>query len=284
MSTLIRARRPFARSAIGAGSDAVIAGVWLPSGSILTRVRGEVSMVAPTEMLLSQVCVYGVEGWILPVDDPDTVTLMDALWDSHVPKDTSAFVLDLDTAAADSTAFYEPGMIAWEFLFDLGVDARRMLHRHKFCSAANAAIGFRQDVETPFTEHWFAGAIERIDMKRSIRVNGPSLAVFAATAPLTTMTSASAAVGAMDENDWGRIKYIDSVMELAMQDLLGLVETGAETPWEDAAILLKDYMDPLVLEANAGTLFANTWLASGELVFDVVVPGRIPTRTLTGGR
>jgi len=284
VSTLLRARRVFAQSQIASGEDTVIAGVWMPSGSILTAVRGEVALTGPSELLLGQVVAYGLEGWILPVEDPDSVVTMNALWDSHVPKDTGSNILDLDADAADSTVFYEPGMIAWEFLYDVGLQPKRILHRKKICSAANSLLGFRQDEETPFIEHWFPGSVERIDFRRGIRVQAPSLAVFAVGSPLTTSTSATSPVAALPEDEWGRIKYIDHVMEMAFMDLLGLVEAGAETPWEDAASLLRAYLDPLALEGNAGTFQPKSWLAAGELVFDVVVPGRMPMGVLTGGR
>ncbi len=82
----------------------------------------------------------------------------------------------------------------------------------------------------------------------------------------------------------GEVKYIDHVLEMAMMDLLGLTEAGAETPWEEASDLLRAYLDPSLLEPNAGTFVGTSWGAFGELTFDVVVPGRMPTRVLTGGR
>lgn len=284
MSTVLRARRPFAMSAIAVGTDSVIAGVWLPAGSILTAVRGHVSLTSSTELLLNQAVAYGLEAWILPVEDPDSVVTMNALWDSHVPKDTSDNLLDLDADAADAAPFYEPGLITWEFLFDVGLTPRRISHRHKICSAANAALFFRQDTETPFLEHFFAGAVERFDIRRGIRVSAPSLAVFAVASSSGGSTSTGNPIAAMPENEWGRIKYIDTVLEMAMIDLLGLTEAGAESPWEEAASVLKAYLDPAMLENNAGVMAQTAWNASGELVFDVVVPGTMPTKVLTGGR
>ncbi len=262
----------------------MMGGVWLPSGSILNRVKGHVGLAGASELTLSQGCAYGVEGWILPVEDPDSVQTMNAIWDDFVPKDTTSDILDLDTATPDSNTFYEPGMIAWEFLFDVGTQPRRILHRHRMCSPANSMIMNRQDTETPFIEHWFPGANERIDVRRPIRVSGPSLAVFAVAVPDSLATSATTPVAALGEDRWGQIKYIDNVLERAMMDLLGLTEAGAETPWEEASDLLRSYLEANVLEANAGTMVQMPWTAIGELVFDVIVPGRMPTKILTGGR
>lgn len=262
----------------------MVAGVWLPSGSILSGVQGVIKLNGSTELTLAQGCAYGVEGWILPMEDPDSGVTMNALWDSHVPKDTLVDVLDLDADAADAAAFYEPGEIAWEFLIDIGLQPKRIYHRHKICSAAADAIMTRQDEETPFIEHWFPGAVERVNIRRAIRVREPSLVVFAVAVPDTGSTSSTAPVASFAEENWGQIKFIDHVLERAMMDLLGLTEAGATTPWEEASALLRAYLDPRLFEVNSGTFVGSSWNAFGELVFDVVVPGRMPSKVLSGGR
>lgn len=284
MSTLLRARRPFGLSAITLGTDAVLAGVWLPAGSILSAMRGSVNLNGSVELLLSEMTSYGVEAWILPVEDPDSVVSMNALWDSHVPKDVLSFTLDLDADAADATSFYEPGFIAWEFLYDVGLTPQRISHRHKICTPANAALAIIQDTETPFIEHWFPQSVEHFDFRRPIRVSAPSLAVIAVGIPDGLGTDASEAIVALTEDEWGRIKYIDDVLEMAMQHLLGLFEAGAETPWEEASLLLRSYLDPLVQENNAGVFSNTVWNVGGEIVFDVIVPGKMNADILTGGR
>ncbi len=283
MSTLLRARRPFGVTVIATGSDTVIAGVWLPSGSILTRVQGIVKLNNSTALTLLQGAAVGLEGWVLPMDDPDNGVTMNALWDAEVPKDTGGDVLDLDSGGADASPFYEPGQITWEFLFEVGMQPRRIFHRHHIVSPLDAIL-LRQDEETPFLEEYFAGFREKVDIRRSIRVANPSLVVFAVAVPDTLQTSATAPVAPLAEDEWGRVKYIDHVLEMAMMDLLGLTEAGAETPWEEASDLLRAYLDPSLLEPNAGTFVGTSWGAFGELTFDVVVPGRMPTRVLTGGR
>lgn len=266
---------------IATGSDTVVAGVWVPSGSIISGVQGVVKLNTSTELTLAQAAAVALEGWILPMEDPDSGVTMNALWDSHVPKDTLVDLLDLDADAADAAPFYEPGLITWEFLIDIGLQPRRIFHRHHIVSALDA-IGFRQDEETPFIEHYFAGFKERVNLRRPFRVREPSLVVFAVAVPDTLETSATSPVAALPEDEWGRIKYIDHVLEMAMMDLLGLV--SAASPWTEASALLRSYLDPRMLETNAATFVGVSWTAVGELVFDIVVPGRMPAKVLTGGR
>lgn len=283
MSTLLRARRPFGVSVVATGTDSVLAGVWVPSGSIISRVQGVVKINNSTALSLAQAAAVGLEGWILPVEDPDSIGTMNSFWDSHVPKDTVVDILDLDTGAADTSPFYEPGNITWEFLYDLGVHAQRIFHRHHIVSALDAIL-IRQDEETPFLEEYFAGFLERVDVSRQFRVREPSLVVFAIAVPDTADTSSTSPVAGVLERDWGRIKYIDHVLEMAMMDLLGITEAGAETPWEEASALLRTYTDPSLFETNSGTFIGTSWTAVGELVFDIVVPGRMPTKIISGGR
>jgi len=283
VSTLLRARRPFGVSVIATGTDSVVAGVWVPGGAIITGVQGEVKLNTTTEITMAQAAAVGLEGWILPMEDLDSSVTMNALWDSHVPKDTIADTFDLDTDAADAGSMYEPGLISWELMIDVGMTARRVYHRHEIVSALDAIL-IRQDTETPFIEHFFAGLKYRVDLRSSIRVRQGSLLVFGVGVPDTLETSATIPLQGFNEDEWGRIKFIDHVLEQAMMTLLGLTEAGAETPWEEAAQLLRRYLDPRLLELNAGTFVGVSWTAVGELVFDIVVPGRMSTKILTGGR
>ncbi len=281
--TRLLSRRIF-QTSVAAGADDVIAGVWLPGGSVINSVRGNISLSASTERLLAQAVGYGIEGWILPVADPDSVATMSAMWDALVPKDTMVSALDLDTSAADASPFYEPGAIVWEKVIDVGIRPRRIFHRHHIMSVADSALFIRQDVESPFTEHWFPKANVRVDLVRRMRVRGPSLLVFAVAAPDFAETNATTPLAALTEPEWAQIKYIDHVVERAMMSLLGLTEAGAETPWTEAITLLKTHLDPQILEADAGAFQGASWFCVGELVFDHSVVGKMNPRVLTGGR
>ncbi len=172
----------------------------------------------------------------------------------------------------------------WEKLLDIGVQPRRIFHRHGLLTPANAIAMSRQDTETPFVDHWFPRAVVNVNVRQQYRVRSPSLCVFAVASPDMSQTSASVPLNALAETDWGQIKYIDHVVERAMLDLLGITEAGAETPWEEASALLRRHLDPVALEMDAGVFTNITWQAAGELVFDHVVPGRMPSQVLTGGR
>ena len=60
-----------------------------------------------------------------------------------------------------------------------------------------------------------------------------------------------------------------------MLHLLGVTEAGAETPWVEAAALLRKHLDPDIFETTGATFISKTWRAAGELKFDHEVEGTL---------
>lgn len=281
MSTRMKARRTFQRNVV-ADSDDVVAGVWLPAKTKVNSVRGYASFTAGQQAL--GVAVMGaLEGWVLPVEDPDTAQTMEVVWDLFVPKDTGANVLDLDTATQDTTPFFEPGEVYWESIFDIGAQPRRLYHQHFMSTIGHNAISVNRDPATPFLYEYLPGKVVRFGTG-PFRVDGPSLLVFGAAAPLMDVTSASAALDALAEEDWGQLMFIDHVLERAQLSLLGLTEATAETPWEEAVVLLRTYLDPIVLEETAGSFLGINWSVKGEMQVEVEVQGTMPKSLIDTGR
>ena len=78
-----------------------------------------------------------------------------------------------------------------------------------------------------------------------------------------------------DDEKWlMQLKYMEVVLEQAWMWLVGLVETGAETPWEDAANMIGDFLEPNVNEETAGDFKAVTWQTFSKMTFEITVPGR----------
>ncbi len=281
MGTKMIARRTFQRTILS-GSDDVLAGVWLPAN---TRVNGASGYVGArtAKAPIGTAAMAAVEGWVLPVDDPDATATMEVHWDTHVPKDTGVDVLDLDTVAQDTAPFFEPGEVFWESLFDIGVQPRRVFHHHWMSSAEKNSLAINRDPETPFLYEFIPGKTFPIGTG-PFKVIGPSLLVFGGAAPSMNATSTSAALAPLAEEDWGQIQFIDHVLERAQLHLLGLFEAGAETPFEEASALLRSYLDPPVLEETGGYFLSDTWNMAGELIVDLTVEGTMPKQTINTGR
>lgn len=275
MGTTLVGNRMFASQVI-AGVDVVVAGIWVPAGSMIRSVTGYVVFEAAVERGLNEIGLGAVAAYVLPVQDPDTSGSMNTTWDRLVPKDGSSEVLDLDTGNADAAKFWEPGGQSWETVFEVGVQPRKLMQKHFMSSMGHNAIAVNRDPETTFDYEYIGGATIPVKAVGPMFVDGPALLAVAVASPLTTLTSATAAIAAITEPEWAQLQYIDEVLERAYLHLLGLTETGAETPFEEATALLKTHLDPFVLEVSGGIFQPTTWNVIGEMRFEVEVQGSLP--------
>ncbi len=266
------------------GTDEVMFGISLPSDTVIHDIRAKISLTNTLEHSVQQACRYACEGWILPVHDPDAAPTFDNLWDTLVPKDTDVQTLDLDTGAADSTPFFEPGEADWSDLLDIGLRPERLYHRQKILTFSNGGPRFVfQDNQTPFSVIWLPGDSFRIHIRRRLRVRQPSVLLFAIAAPQTDDTTATQE-SALAEAEWGQVKYMGHVLERAMLHVLGVVEAGAETPWEEATALIQKHLDPDVREDTAGRFTASSFEFIFEAMIDHSVVGELAKQAVSTGR
>ena len=268
-----------------AGTDQVIAGWSLPSETVIHDIRLKVQMVGNSFVLDPNVAhMYAVEGWILPVHDPDAAPTYDALWDQLVPKDTDQEVIDLDTEASDTSSFYEPGEAGpWSEVMDIGLNPERVYHRHKIQTSGNGARLVYQDTQTPFAEKWAAYDQFMVHVGKRLRVRQPSVLVFAIATPVLDSTTTNIA-SVLTENEWPQLKYASATLERALMSLFGLTEAGAETPWVEASALLKKHIDPDMYEETAGSWGQADYRIYTEAMLDHSVVGDIGKLTVSSFR
>ncbi len=263
------------------GGDTTMFGVSLPSDTILNRIQAKIQLVGQSEQLAqNKCCVYAVEGWVVPVNDPDTALQMEVLWDQQVPKDSDVQVLDLDTVASVTDEFFNPGEMDWQRLFDVGQRPKRLFHRHKMLTFQNAMYRF-QDTETPFNNVWNAGDAFNIDIKRRMKISRPSAVIFAiASSEVDDTTATKESV--LLENEWSRVKYMREAIRMGLMSAIGLTEAGAETPWVDSLNVIQKHVDPDVFEQVGATFVSEAFEVYGEAIVDHSVVGDIPDRKALG--
>lgn len=282
MSIRMFARR-FGHIEVATGTDRVFFGMSLPSDTVIHDISIAVSVVAnqPTANI-GNATMYAAEGWILPVPDPDGSNDYDGQWDLLVPKDTDVEAIDLDTLATDATPFYEPGEPDLTGIFDIGVQPERIWKRERMLTAASGAIAVNRDPATPFAYEYLPGDSFHIRVKRRLRVRQPSVLVFGLASPSLDDTS-DTVPGHLLEAEWPQVKYIGNVLERAILHLMGIVETGAETPWEEAIVLLKKHLEPDVQEDTAGNWVSPTWIVTSKGIVDHSVAGNLQQTQITTG-
>ncbi len=270
---------------IGAGADTIVFGITLPSDTVVHDIKFRITttFVAGETLNQAQFCGLGCEAWILPVLDPDAAQGYENLWDTLVPKDTDVQTLDLDTGAADATPFWEPGEMDWSALFDVGLRPERLYGSYRFMRLGDSSLFTFQDNQTPFAIKWVPGTVFRTNIRRRLRVRQPSVLLIAIANPSTDdVTTNVEAV--LTEAQLPQVKYIEEVLERALLHTLGLVEAGAETPWEEATTLIQQHLDPDVHEETASSFVTGNTDALGTLMVDHSVPGRLDKLTISGGR
>lgn len=254
----------------------------LPSDSVLHDIKGEIHILEDQDLNVNAATFYGLEGYILPLLDPDAGISFETLWDNLVPKDTDVQAIDLDTGAADTTPFFEPGESDWAQVLDIGMRPEKIYGRYKMLTGLNAHIKVK-DTETPFSLEARHGDLVRLRVKKRYRVRQPSVVVFGIASPALDDTTANVET-ALGENELGRVKYARQMLEMAMMDLLGLTETGAETPWEEATDLLQRHLEPDVFEETATRWTSPQFSVFSDVKFDHSVVGSLSVKQLSTGR
>lgn len=262
------------------GGDTVLFGLTLPSDTILHAVRGTMAFGGSSELARGVAVYQAVEGYVFPLADPDAAEGFESIWDKMVPKDTDVLSMDLDTQAQDTTPFFEPGEADWSALLDLGFRPERIYHRHRLFTYGSPYAAHRfQDNQSPFANKWTVGDYWNLSVTPRIRVTRPSVVIFAMASPSLDDTIATVE-SALTEPEMGQVKYIGHVLERAMLSLFGVVEAGAETPWEEATKLLQKHLDPDVFEATATRWGTETYNVFWEMVFQMSVPGKLGTTSV----
>lgn len=283
MQRLLAKRR--SHHSISGGSNEVVAGISLPQGSVVHDIRGSVEyqIAGGTLQPMLRAFMIGIEGWILPVQDPDLGENFGDTFNRLVPKDTDVETIDEDTGALDTTPFWEIGEPDLTQIFDVGLRPRKVWGSYNTLTAATTRGVIVQDTETPFLFNWMPLARTRIRKRRSYRVSQPSVLVFAVGAAAGDDTTTTLEK-ALEENEWNRVMYIKDVLHEALRSFYGLTEAGAETPWEEAVTLIKQILEPDVFEETAATFSSANWEVITEMKFDYSVVGELQQAMLTSGR
>lgn len=258
----------------GSNNDIVFLTIDIPAGCILKKVdlQGEIiGQAAANER--ENALAYAMAGYIIPVEDPDTRVTPDVLWDRFVPKYTEVDLIDLDTTTAVTTPFYEPGEGSFEDLYDMGNTPLKVWSRKKRLNFADpGSLGLRfQPAETPFESQWIPCDRFRMRINKGIKVKRPSVLSVAIASPAYDRTQT--VENQLTEQTWGQIQYAEATLERALMNQLALTEATAETPWEEASVILRQYLSPDVHERTAATFLTEQFNVFGFCTYTVNVPG-----------
>lgn len=260
---------------INDNTDESIGHAVVPSEGSLNAVSGQVHCQAGSDQSIRTAHLYACDGWLIPVNDPDTVDLVDDIWDRFIEKDfaLATGAVDLDTAGTDTISFDEPGIPSPDRIAGVSslLQDKRWFRRRKLLSFQSNARGFIDG--SPDT--YAVGDVFNVRSRKRMEAEEMSVAILGWGTPLMDMVTTTHP-STPSETQWIQVKYMEVILEQAWMDLVGIGgEAGAETPWEEATALIADMLEPTVVEDTVGA-FGNsaTWDVWAQLTFDLSVPGR----------
>lgn len=260
---------------VAATTDRVLVAYPLPKGCTLNRIHLRSSVVGPEAMTIIQACMYGISGFVVPILDPDTPDSVDDIWDFLVPKDIGegAGVFDLDTSVSDTTPefnFGEPDMTG---IFGVANNEPiEIFRRRKLLTVANSVTGLQ--VITAASDEYLPTDFFTTTIKKSVRAGRHSFILIGFSSPDASQTDITVKQ-TIAEAEWVMMTYIETFLENAAQNLLGLVEAGAETPYAEASAFVAELIEDVVHEDTAGAFKASAFNIFTQATFDVSVPGRM---------
>lgn len=258
-------------------TDRVIAAVPLPVGSSFHGMDVDINLWSLEATAILAV-MYGVAAYVVPVEDPENAQTYQNLWDTMVPKDigNGAGVLDLDTGGVDSAPEFEWGDINWNALYDVSSAPTELYRRRRLLTIA----GGKPIAATGTMTHWLPTASFRAHVRGGVTVKVPSAVMLAISSPVLDQTSGNERT-LPTEIDWLRLMYMSDTVTDALKNVLGLVETGAETPWEEASALLEQTVEPTAFEETAAEFGTITWECAAVSTARYSVPGVLSVNAIS---
>lgn len=270
--------RRFSQVVIGGSSDRVTLDYPLPAACKLGRVNLEMWMTSGVRDV-DHMSMYGYSGFVLPVLDPDAQLSVDVLWDNLVPKDADevAGVFDIDTVATDTTEEFEPGQPDWGAVFKMTANRpEEIFRRRKMIHFSERPIGFQAGTPDKYipSDHFKSGLTPMVTASLHSHV------VFGFSSPTMDQTTTTVPV-TLAETEWVMMTFIEDFLKDAMKSLIGLIETGAESPYAEAAAFVARLIEKTLFEETATSFATISYRTFNRGTFIVSVPGEIAVGVLT---
>lgn len=232
---------------MGDNVDTVLVGFPVPSGCTVRKVKLDFAMVKAAAVGIVDAVMYGFDGWLLPLLDPDGAQVLDTIWDTLVPKMSQDLDFELSDSA-DTTSFFEPGELVSETILDMNINApERVFKRRRMLTFAGPEHkGF---VEAGLT--WTPTDMFKTTQKGNYFAERESALLYAVGAPNMDQDTGNnnlLPTGATIE--WAMLKYIDHILDMMIVHVLGLGTAGSGTvPWDDA----EDFIEAIVSDFGPST-------------------------------
>lgn len=275
MGVQVIARRLSQRLLV-ANTDEVLLGAQIPQGGMLYACHFEIHTIYAV-MILFGATMFSQSAYVVPVGDVvDTATSFDTLWDNRVPKavgmGVGALDIDDDTLAAEPD--FEFGSVDPNAIFNTQGGIVEIFSRRGLLTLANTPgknIDDTDFIPTDFFKETF---------RKRVRVDSPSV-VMLGVGQMDGVNTTAVAEQTVAASDWSLLRFVGEALDYAWIQLMGTVETGAETPFEDLATIIGNWIEPLIREETAGSFLSPSMNVYAKATFEMVVPGDFDNQSLT---
>lgn len=260
-------RQTVAAGSVASPTDSVVAWAPIAPGGKLLSVTGELHMLGPEGVQINRITPYGFSGRVEPVIDPDGTLDMNTLWDQMVskPEENTASagndVLDYDWDSSDTDPDVEVGEMdinALSGMMDQGSDIFQ--GRMEYVSFAKTPRGWAAgtpDTYNPTDVKTFRST--KVIAKPSM--NMPAYALLAVSSPELGEEEVSHTMlgGVNASRDWSILQNLKNVMEDFWRINTGMIEAGAENPYDIASAAIENLVVPELVQPSTAIIESATW-------------------------
>ncbi len=267
------------------GTDKVIAVFPVPEGGVFQGCKFLIHAISQTKSnVLQNLSGYALSAYMFPILDPDTAWDPDTVWDQQLPKDDqfAANDLDLDTTGTDTTPDIDWGDANPSLLAGQAGFPSPLYKASRLISFANSKGGFEIDGVSASNDGYIPTDIWSRSITRSKSAPVHSAVMFGLSS--YNFPTPKTAFNLPDsDGDWDILRYADDYQADARKSLVGLTETGAESPYEDALTQLNLYIEHNY-ESSPTYFHPASWNVFIQIAAIVDVPGQFSTPALVSGQ
>lgn len=219
---------------------------------------------------------YAISGYVLEIDDPETATTLNTIWDNTISKETSrqgsVDNVSLDDASSGIPES-QPGFYDLDELLGTNNQSNiEVFKRTKNINFAKNPTGWDPGSGGKYvpTDHFTT------HLKGGPRVDRMSYLLFGFSAPEMANTSAAEPT-VLDEPGWFHLQFLDMFIEEMVKQFVGLTSTGTAA----AANTITDFLEYASIEPDQDLMFGLDWQVYAKTTFDVTMPGMESMSTLS---
>jgi len=274
--------RQLIHRAVSGDSDKVIAYVPLPPKSRLNNVWLDVSILATSAQNVDQASMYGLSGFVVAMDDPDTVQGYDTVWDEMIQKDLveAHSILNIDTANNVSAPEFEVGMIDLYQMFGDNLTGNMQIYqKREILTFPKRPVAY-----DPSNDTFYAMDAFKVHVRNGPRVESPSVAMFGLSSPGMTETQSvgsSIIGGTPQEKEWLFTMYAEVFLYDLWKHLIGVTPGSGTDPYDDVSGWFAELLEDNFWIEGGTPFTAKDYNVTTKATWGITVPGKPRQQTLT---